>query len=97
MSYAVLPVAARAPDCPHCLYLAHLDPRPDGGGPVAPAEVVVHPPAPGSTTLRLEWPPGTKLQRLQDLSSGAWETLPVTSPLEVDLLRSRQGFFRLGP
>ena len=77
-----------------CYYVARLE---AGAAPTAPAEVTFRPPAPGSTTLRLEWPAGTKLQRLQDLSSGAWETLPVTSPLEVDLLRSREGYFRVGP
>lgn len=77
-----------------CYYIARLE---ADVAPSAPAEVTFRPPAPGSTTLRLDWPAGSKLQRRSDLHSSAWETLLVTPPYDVDLLRSVEGYFRVGP
>ncbi len=77
-----------------CYYIARLE---ADAAPTAPAEVTFRRPTPGSTTLRLDWPAGSKLQRRSDLHSSAWETLLVTPPYDVDLLRSVEGYYRIVP
>ena len=64
---------------------------------VTAAEIGFEPPAPGSTTLRLTWPPGFRLQRQTALVGGAWETLSVPSPYDASIAEFSQGFFRVIP
>lgn len=73
-------------------YLARLEP----GAPTEAAEITFELPAPGSTTLRLSWPPGYRLQHRATLYSGDWETLNVTPPYEATI-NAGQGYFRVVP
>lgn len=75
-------------------YAAVLDPS---NGPTEPPVIRFAPPTPGSTDLRLEWPAGYVLQRLPNLGSNDWSTLPVASPYTVGLNEAAAAFFRVVP
>jgi uncharacterized delta-60 repeat protein len=74
-------------------YVARLELAP----PLANPELTFALPPPGSSSLRLNWPPGYKLQHRAQLHAGDWETLMVTPPYDANLIETTQGYFRVIP
>ena len=75
-----------------CYYVARLE---VGIAPVGPIELTFTPPAPGATTILLNWPPGFHLQRRTSLQGGAWQTLNVTPPYSASIAEFDQAFFQV--
>ncbi len=77
-----------------CYYVARLEVDTVAA---APPVITFTPPAPGASTLRLNWPAGYQLQRQTAILGGVWETLHVAAPYDANLAEFAQGFFRVVP
>ncbi|MCC7376002.1 MAG: hypothetical protein IT581_15195 [Verrucomicrobiales bacterium] len=73
-------------------YVARLDLE---ATPPETAEITWTHPAANSTTLRLSWPTGYRLQHRASLYSGEWTTLDVQPPFDADLRSTLEGYFRV--